>query len=283
MSVKSILCISQGSANESYAVNTAFKLAKSHKAHLRFLHISSGISVPYTGLYGEAVVVNNNDETCQYAKTQVQALAAKYHMTLNPSNPLEHDISVHFVHRVGKPDEIIAREGRLSDLVIIGRESTDILQYDSSLVSSAQFNTGRPVLFMPISKTADAAWESNNVVIGWDGSLEASRALFNALPFIKKSTSVHLMMVHEKKKKLDVEAQQGVLQYINLHGIKAEVVVIDRQDMSIGQALLMQAGRLQADLLVMGAYGHSRAHEMVFGGVTEHMLIAADLPVLFSH
>ena len=292
MSIKSILCIFNGPKSELNAVSTALQLAKSYRAQVRFLHVSPDPTKALV-IYGDGFVASaaimdavekDNRERLQQAREQVVFYTEKYGVPLDGAVESAHHASAEFVHVVGELEGEVEHEGRVSDLIIVGRDVSDAFAVYDTAVIAALFNTGRPVLVMPVTGDANPArWDDRVVSLAWDGSLEASRAFFNALPLIEKAGKLHLLIVREHGKVVDSEAVQGIERYVHAHGFQAQVTVMDRQDREIGELLLTQAMELRSNLLVMGAYSHSRFREMILGGATKTMLEKADLPLLLSH
>lgn len=287
MTIKSILCIFGGADSELGAVNAALALGKEHGAHIRFLHLSPDPSA-YAGLYGEGIIVSGeiveaiekeNKTRLEKARRHVTALAGKHHVPLDAPESPAHHASATFRHLTGMMDASIARAGRVSDLIVLGKD--DKPTHD--IITPALFNTGRPVLLMPALKDDMAGWRDKMVALAWDGSLQAARSLYNALPVIRNAEAVQVLVSREHRKPLDLEAEQDIMEYLRAHGLKPNVIVTDRGSHSIGEALLAKAKELNADLLVLGAYGHSMFREMILGGVTEYMLEHADIPLLLSH
>lgn len=285
MTIKSILCIFSGAGGELNAVNAAFQLGKLHGAHIRFLHLSPDPSA-YVGLYGEGIIVTEemipsiekeNKERLEKAKQHVATTAAQYRVPLDaPEAPLHH-ASATFMHLIGMQDNMIAREGRISDLIVIGKY--DAASYDA--LTPALFDTGRPVLVMPSG--ADGQWQDKIVALAWDGSLQAARALYNALPLVRSAEKFYVLTAQEHGKILNLEAESGVMTYLRTHGIKSQAIGVAIGQCPLPDSILLRAKDLKADLLVMGAYGHSQFREMILGGVTEFMLKHVEIPLLLSH
>ena len=286
MAVKSILCIFGGLKSELNAVNTALILGKAYDARIKFLHISPDPN-SYIAAYGDTAIASTplvieeiekeNAALAQRAKHSVISIAAKHHIPLDL--PHKNHVSAQFTHLTGYLERVIAREGRLNDLIVIGQS-----EHSDSSVIAALFNTGRPVLVMPIeNEPLPSTFEDKIVVLAWDGGLEAARTILNAMPLIAKAEKVHLLIVRVHSKAFDLEAEKGTIEYLNAHGFDVDAIVVDRGDHPIGKVILTEAHRLNADILVMGAYGHSRFREMILGGVTNYMLEKADLPLLLSH
>jgi nucleotide-binding universal stress UspA family protein len=152
-----------------------------------------------------------------------------------------------------------------------------------NLIAAALFNTGRPVLLVPPSEEPITRQMKDKIVaLAWDGSLQAAHALHNALPLLQRTEKLHVLVAHETKM-MDLEAENELMHYLRAQGLKMDIISVDCAWHTTGEALLAKAKELKSDLLVMGAYGHSMYREMILGGVTEHMLDKADIPLLLSH
>lgn len=287
MNIKTILCIFGGSAAEANAANAAFQIGKLHNAHIRFLHISprpaAGIGVYGEGVYATAAMMEaieiENVSWAKKVKQHVAELAANYGVPIATPEALAQYASIDFVHMNGWLNDAIAQEGRMNDLIILGRE----IPPARDLVIPALFATGRPVLLMPGSIAGLHTWRANTVAFAWNGGLPAARALYNALPLIENAEILYVLVLREHNNAFDLEAELRLMEYLNMHGFKAKISVIEKDHRSVAKALTDRALELRADLLVMGAYGHSRLREMVLGGVTEYMLEHAEIPLLLSH
>jgi nucleotide-binding universal stress UspA family protein len=127
------------------------------------------------------------------------------------------------------------------------------------------------------------AWSpvGGSVCIGWDDSPEASSAVIAALPFLEKARNVTILCVGGKE--LDPGPGSTLADYLALHGVVADVHLVDAGSRAVGEVLLEHAEQAKADLLVMGGYGHSRLREFLIGGVTQHVRAHATIPVLMAH
>lgn len=290
MTIKSILCIFGGVEDELNALNTAMVLGRSDGARIRVLHVSPNPQA-YAGIAGEGVYITGeiletiekeNKARMEKARQYVASFAAKHKIPMDNPEAMAHHVSVHFVHATGLADSTIGREGRVSDLIIIGgREETRA----RDAIVPALFNTARPVLVMPPGKgDMSPQWQNRAAALAWNGSLQAGRALYNALPLLSHGTKLYVLTVEGHRHARDLEAEAGLMEYLKAHGIDTQAILVAggnyRTD---GEALLQRVKELKADLLVMGAYGHSMFREMILGGMTEHMLRNADLPLLLSH
>jgi nucleotide-binding universal stress UspA family protein len=186
----------------------------------------------------------------------------------------------------------ISLHGRVADLVVIGQAEPD----RPSAAVMADFpayvvlNAGGPVLVVPYASQATAI--GRQVLLSWDGSKEAARALRYALPLLAQAETVRIAVFDAAADKhtLGEASAADPLPFLARHGIQAELSVhaLDarrgphRRD-GVGEALLSLATDLSADLLVMGAYGHSRLRETILGGVTRTVFDAMTIPVLMAH
>lgn len=185
---------------------------------------------------------------------------------------------------------------RYADLVVISQynaadKSPSVMRDFPAYVL---LHSGRPVLIVPhalrAEQLAPAAHPAaaSNVLISWNGSKEASRAVSAALPLLQRAKQVHVAVFDAQLHAAEHGEHPGadILQYLARHGVQAKLLLLDggatrRGD--IGDALLSQASDLSADLLVMGAYGHSRLRETILGGVTRTVLQSMTIPVLMAH
>jgi nucleotide-binding universal stress UspA family protein len=175
-----------------------------------------------------------------------------------------------------KVEAIVAARGKTADLVVIVRpgeiEGRDALY-------AAIFETGRPFLLAPPSDPVPIF--GRHMAIAWKASDQAARAVTAAIPWLKHAERVSVLVVG-----IDGEpprSADNVIALLQLHGIRADPVVLTRGKESIGVRLVDEAHTIGADCLVMGAYRHNRLVEMILGGVTQHMLHHADLPVFMQH
>lgn len=183
-----------------------------------------------------------------------------------------------------EPEGGMALQARYADLVVVGQP--DLEEADSSLLSGlpeyVMLNSVRPVLVIPYAGQFDRI--GKRPLIAWDGSMEATRAVTNAIPLLKRAKNV-TVAVFNPSLRYDMHGQEpgaDIALYLARHGIKVDVA---RQKTSLdtGNALLSLAADLQSDLIVMGGYGHSRFREVVLGGVTLTILKTMTAPVLMSH
>jgi nucleotide-binding universal stress UspA family protein len=171
-------------------------------------------------------------------------------------------------------------QARVHDLAIFDAQD-NLLLPDSGLIEAALFTTGRPILIVPNDHSAALP---KRVLIAWDGSAQAARAVADALPFLKAADAVEIFTVVGEKDLSDSVPGAELAPRLAHHGMR--VTVKDRSLMrggDISDTLKDQIGLSRADMVVMGAYVHSRLHEWVLGGLTRSMLVGSPVPVLMSH
>jgi nucleotide-binding universal stress UspA family protein len=176
----------------------------------------------------------------------------------------------------------IGMRARYCDLVVVGQTNPD----ESSPAVMDDFpeymilNSGRPILVVPY------AGEFKNIgkrpLVAWDGSRAATRAITDAIPFLRDADLVHVAIINPKGDTHGDQPGADLASYLARHGVKLEVSV-HRTKLDIGNAILSLAADLNSDLLVMGGYGHSRFKEMIMGGATRSILESMTIPALMSH
>jgi nucleotide-binding universal stress UspA family protein len=172
-------------------------------------------------------------------------------------------------------------QSRYADLVVTGQDGPDTGSV-RGLPQYLALHGPRPVLVVPPAYAGEPIADS--IVVGWDGSVPALRAIDGALPLLTRAAAVRLALVDPEREPglHGDEPGADMALYLARHGVKVEVVV-ERGNAPAGHALLGIAQAAGAGLLVTGAYGHSRYREIVLGGVTRILLERAPLPVLFAH
>lgn len=184
------------------------------------------------------------------------------------------------------PAEELSAHARLSDLLIIGQESQEHPKAVSGygFAEHVVFSVGRPVLVLPPGHGREAIGQ--RILLCWDGSREAARALADAAPFLEVAGEMMTLTVREETGILRPLAPPAdeLKAYCHAHSYAlSKSIHRDRQQQRIGDVILRVSAEEEVDLIVMGAYGHSRLREWVLGGATQTLLRASPVPVLFSH
>jgi nucleotide-binding universal stress UspA family protein len=174
----------------------------------------------------------------------------------------------------GDRGDLLAEAARTTDLLIARHVKVDVTEAPDVL-DQLVTATGVPVLALPSGFSGDLG---QTVLVAWNGSREATRAVHDALPLLHEPKRVILSAVGDEAA-TTLEAAAAMLRR---HGVAVQAHKVDELDGNAGEVLLAQAAAHAADVLVMGAYGHARLRELVFGGATRCVLHEATLPVLFS-
>ena len=174
-----------------------------------------------------------------------------------------------------------ARMARRFDLAIVGQAQPKISNVEQIIAETTLFESGRPMMMVPYIQ--NAPFKTDNVMICWDGSRTAARAVADAIPVIRNSGRVEIVMVANERGKQDEFEGADIGQHLARHGLKVDVHRISGGNIDVGDALLSHAADSGADLMVMGGYGHSRLREFVLGGVTRSLFESMTVPVLISH
>jgi len=174
--------------------------------------------------------------------------------------------------------QVIGDYGRLFDLIVIGRNFGQPWIDWSVMCEAALFETGRPVL---VAASETPASIGDRIVVAWNGSTETARCIALSMPFLLQAESVEVLTVEGWQ----VPGPSGdqVAAHLQRNGIKAIGKNVDSGSRSVGEAILDEAKEFNADLIVKGAYTHSRLRQLVFGGATRHLLHNTPIPLFMAH
>jgi len=194
-------------------------------------------------------------------------------------------ITTEWRERAGDVAEIASLHARYGDLVIVGQmdPAPSAVHSGRALPERLLLGVGRPVLVVPYAGVFTTVGE--RVLVAWNASREATRAVNDALPILQRASHVTVLAINPRG---DVSGDGDVpgadlALHLSRHGVKAEAAWIKAEDIEVAVMLLSRACDLQADLIVMGGYGHSRVREIVLGGATREMLRTMTVPTLMSH
>jgi nucleotide-binding universal stress UspA family protein len=280
MALKNIGVFVDATPEGEKRIDYAATLAHQCGAHLAGIHVVSAVGPEHRADYyviGEKAIRASlawqkaSDEAATTdVRRQFEAISAK------------RDLSAEFrVIRRGGSDEDLILSSLHADLVVIGQrelqEMPGYLAPERLLLAS-----GAPILVVP------SGWKSEpigkNILVGWNASREARRAVADALPFLVEAASVTLLVVDSDKRARRHGEEPGadIALYLARHGAQVEVAQVSSRGSPVADIILSYAADHGADLIVIGAYSHARSIEMVFGGVTRTLLKQAPVPVLMS-
>lgn len=287
MSIKTILVPANGTESSRPALDIAFTVARDLAAHVDVLHvvIEPKDAVP---LLGEGMSATIIEDMIQLAEAEASERTGRAEAMFEEARN-SHGLAITekaspgdagsaaLVHRVGREDELTAAKGRLADLIVASRPTEESGATLIMTINAALFETGRPVLIAP-PKTLQTI--GKKIAILWNGSAEASRAVAAAMPLITRCDRVIVMTLENDKTSSEVAPELAT--YFAWHGVSAETRTLPGRS-QVGEVLLEDCTVVGADMLVMGAYTHSRMRQLILGGVTKHVLANAQLPVLMAH
>ncbi|MBC3917507.1 universal stress protein [Undibacterium sp. CY18W] len=279
MTYKTILVHVDESERSNFRVQMAAEIARANDAHL----IGTAVTGVSRFIYQDGNISANDPNLTihlKYLRERAEKAIASFNKQVESAG-------INSYESVIANDEAgggIGLQARYSDLLIIGQTNRD--EPSPSVLSDFPeyliMNSGRPVLIIPY--VGDFTSIGKRPLIAWDASREATRAITDAIPLLKRAELVQVAVFNAKSVP-DAHGEQpggDIALYLARHGIKVEVSV-HKTNTDIGNALLSLAHDVDSDMLVMGGYGHSRFREMIMGGVTRTILESMTVPVLMSH
>lgn len=287
MPIKRILAPLQGGDSDDAVLGTALAVAKDFDARIvgLFVRPDPSEALPYLGdgVSGQVIeellqaAKEGADAACERARAKLAGAAQKAGVPQVKKGAAELP-SVRFADVMGRRDLVIAEQSRLSDLIVFGSRESDGEMVGGDALEAAMMSAGRPVLIAPRKSAGNVG---GTVAIGWDDSPEAAHAITAAIPFLERAGKVVILCIGGQE--LDPGPGSTLADYLALHGVKADVHLVDAESRPIGEVLLEHAQKHGANLLVMGGYGHSRLRELIIGGATRHVRSHATIPILMAH
>jgi nucleotide-binding universal stress UspA family protein len=182
---------------------------------------------------------------------------------------------------ISQVPNVLVDHARLRDLTIIPVHVRGGIEqwYAESVI----FGSGRPAMILPDRTRHEHMPALQTVAIAWDFSRPAARAVADALPILERAKTVRAVTVTREKKIETMQPKEQLAKHLKLHGVDIALDMVDAQGRSIGDVLEAYVELHNADLLVMGAYGHSRVRDFILGGATKSMLSKPPVPVFLSH
>jgi len=275
MSYKTIL-VHAGRGNRSaVCIEVAIRMAKQHDAYLVTIYVQEPFFFPgYLMQAGQEI----SEAQKKVAAEEMASAKAVYNQQAS---------SVGFKNTewrstVDFPVNALAMQARYADLVIVGQtDFSDKSNMSKDFPAQLALAAGRPVLILPYAGSFLSI--GSRILIAWNASREATRAITDALPLLKRADSVNLIAISPKRDTQGRIAVDDIVHYLARHGVNVKVSTEHVADIDVGNALLSRSADISADLLVMGGYGHSRLSEWVLGGATRTILESMTVPVLMSH
>jgi nucleotide-binding universal stress UspA family protein len=270
--VKSVLLHVQDDAGLDARLQAALAIVRASGGHLACMHVTPLSNYVGYETYGGAYVLT---ELLKQLDEQDAAMRVRIEARL-----ANEDVSWSYERQTADPASALVYAGALADLIVVGRDDPN---RDSAYRHMAMFGgilaaTHTPVLIC--SKDGKQFDPFGMAVVAWNDSFEAANALRAALPLLKQASAVHILTIDEDKDR-DFPPL-GASEYLSRHGVHAELISESRGTLSINDKLVASAQSLGASYLVMGAYGHHRVREYLFGGVTRSLLQECPLPLVLA-
>ncbi|HDZ75297.1 MAG TPA: universal stress protein [Aurantimonas coralicida] len=274
-----LVCL--GSKDRAEALlDVALPLAERHDAHLVGLHVVPSFSNYAGGMTPAEVPVEFFEENRRLMQAEAEAIehmfAERTRASAIRSEWRREEATSPNQHRV------FNRHAMCADLVIAG-QARDAEWGGGNILVDLVMGSGRPVLLVPYAGRFDRI--GDRVMLTWNATREAARAAFDALPILKDASHVRVLAIDpsEDRSHTGLAAADDLAVTLARHGVKAEAATSFSDTISVADDILSRLADDGSDLLVMGCFGHSRVREMLFGGVTRHVLRHMTVPVLMSH
>jgi nucleotide-binding universal stress UspA family protein len=280
MTYKDLLVHLDDSKGCAKRVDAAVRLAEQHGAHLTGVYPI--VEIPLLNSIRAQIPRNMLENMELEAQSQAESALKKFRKAAEGSG-------IAYEARTDRALDttlasVLSMYARYADLVVLGQVDSDEPFYGGRhLPEEVVLSSGRPLLVVPY--IGAPATIGRRVVVAWDASREAARAVSDAMPILKQASSVVVVSINPKSTPLGHGEVPGadIGAHLARHNVKVEVERVVAGEVSIGNALLSHIADRGADLLVMGAYAHSRVRELVLGGATRTILETMTVPVLMAH
>jgi len=286
--IKTILVPATGNQTDDAVFTSALTAARAFNAHLGFLHVRvdaaamvAAMATDGSGAVTVSGLVERIDEEASRredaARQLFQRFCERERLAIEDTPAGKQSPTAQWFRQTGDEAYWVREYGRAADLLVIGRPADD-QGVSIDTIEAALVGTGRPVLIVPAVPLVSLP---ETIVIAWKAAPEAARAVTAAMPLLSKAKQILIVTVAEEEGLSDEEGAR-LMTALGWHGLNASTRHLRPDRLGAADTLLAAAAE-QSALVVMGAYGHSRLREWVFGGFTEHVLRGAAVPVLMMH
>jgi len=275
--VKDIVVNLTGGAPQEFAADYAISIAKLFDAHIAGIGFIYEPVIPGSVLGGipTDLIEAQREENTKAAKTATDRFAAAAGQAGLSAEVRILDASV-----AGAAD-LFGRIARRFDVAVVGQARPKEGASEELLIEGALFESGRPVVVVPYVQTR--AVKLDRVLVCWDGSRPATRAIADALPFLRLAKAIDVVAVSVERGKGSELVGTNMARHLARHGLEVELKRVAAGNVDVPSAIASHAAETGADFMVMGGYGHSRLREFILGGVTRTILASSTIPVLMSH
>lgn len=274
MPIKTILLHMANDDRHTARLEAAVALAKRFSAFVEVLYVATPVSMP-AAVTGRGASYGFLAEATAIAHEKAGQVEQEARLALK-------DCSYSWTVAEGDHVELLAARATYADLAIVTQSHGETLEdrVMLHLPDRLPLETPCPTLVLPRNRPADAT-VGRHAVIAWKNTREAGRAVRNAMPFLRAAEKVTVLTIEPPGQATD--GGNDLMVWLERHGVRSHHQAATHAGNDVGDTILAHAGELGADLLVMGAYGHSRLRELVLGGATRSVLSHLTLPALMSH
>lgn len=278
---KTILVVLDSKDRAGALMDFALPLADRHDAHLVGLHVMPADISASIGMFPAEIPADFIEETRRLRLSEAEAIEAMFREKARAAGATRTEWRR---EQMLRPDNgrLLNRHAMCADLVIAG-QNRDADAGGDPMIADLVLGCGRPVLVVPYAGRFERVGE--RVMVAWNGTREAARAAFDAVPLLQAAHHVRVLAIDPKRDRqgAGLATADDLVVALARQGIPVEAATSYSADISAGDDLLSSLADHGSDLLVMGCFGHSRVREMLFGGVTRHILRHMTVPVLMSH
>jgi nucleotide-binding universal stress UspA family protein len=275
--VKDIVVNLTGAAPQEFAADYAISLAQLFEAHIAGVGFIYEPVIPGSVMGGIPTDLieaqrEENTKTAKAATSRFAAAAAQAGLSC--------EVRILDASVAGAAD-LFGRIARRFDLAVVGQARPKEGASEELLIEGALFESGRPVVVVPYVQTRPVTLE--RALVCWDGSRPATRAIADALPFLRRAKTIDIVAVSGERGKGSEMVGTNMARHLARHGLAVELKRVSAGNVDVPSAIRAQIAETGADFMVMGGYGHSRLREFILGGVTRTILTSSTIPVLMSH
>jgi len=264
------------SARATARLNIAARLARQHDAHLVGLHALTQFTLP------SYAIAEAGNSILDFQKRASKESAERAEAVFRNSVDTEGLTSTEWRHSFDDVLDAVALHARYADLIVLGQpDPSDDGGVTPEFPGLITLAAGRPVLMIPYVGKFETL--GKRALVAWNASRESTRAVTDAIPLLRLADTVNVIAFNPRGAAHGQVPGADIGLFLARHGVPVEVSHYRAEDIDAGNQLLSRAADLGSDLIVMGAYGHSRVQEMVMGGVTRTILESMTVPVIMSH
>lgn len=282
--MKSILAV-VGDGNASAVLATALSVARTFQSHIVGLHaVTTEYAVVFGGEMGFSIssevdrtLEREGQDRRDQARRLFREFMAAEEVPIGAVAGPARGPSAEWREEEGRQNAVVGALGRVFDLIVV-EQPAKLASLTEATLEDALFESGRPVLMAPAGRRGAIG---GTVVIAWNGSTETARTVALAMPFLTQAREVQVVSVEGGM--TPGPSAEDLGRSLARHGIPVSWRHVEPRGRSTGETFVEEATKAGADLLVKGAYTQSRLRQMIFGGATRHIIMAAEVPVIMAH